>query len=188
MRSTSSTSRKKPTSSRTKKQTPAQTAVKALKEYEDALKAFRKGDYAKSIPSFEKIVEEHPVDREIRDRARIWLKAARIRAAGEPQMPRDPDDLYYQGVLAMNDDRLDVAAGIFEQVVSKRPDSDKAHYALAAVCGLRNDAAGAAAHLSTAIRISPTNRVHALNDPDFDLVREEAEITSLLGGSSQVDA
>lgn len=186
MRSSSSTSRKKP-SSRAKKPTPAETAVKALKEYEDALKNFRKGDYGKSIPQFEKIVKEYPIEREIRDRARIWLKMAQARAAGEPKTPSDPDDLYYQGVLALNAQEYDAAIGMFEKVVSKQPDSDKAHYGLASVCGRRGDAPGAAAHLSKAIKINASNRIHALNDPDFDLVREDTEITTLLGGSPQGD-
>jgi tetratricopeptide (TPR) repeat protein len=187
-RSTASKKKKKPSAlERRRNSTAADTATKALKQYEDGLKAFRKGDYAKAIPHFEGVLGNYAVEREICDRTRMWLTVARLRAGGSSPKLENADDYYYQGVLEVNDGRLEDAVRMFESVISRNAESDKAHYALAAVCGIRNDAPGATRHLSRAIEINAANRVHALNDADFDALREDAEFMALLGKTPEGD-
>ncbi|MFQ5701275.1 MAG: hypothetical protein ACE5HU_05470 [Acidobacteriota bacterium] len=188
------TSASKSTTSKQKKapagrgKTPVEKAKHELKQYEAALKLFRKREFAGAAVQFEGVVAGAGVDRELCDRARTWAAVARRRASGKPVEPKDFEGCYYAGIVAANDGRLDEAGALLERAAELDPGSDKPLYALAAICGVRNDAVGAVSYLGKAIAVDPANRVRALNDPDFDLLREDSEFMSLLGKAAGTDA
>ncbi len=183
IRKSSSSRAKKSTAPPKKKAPPARTVSldKAISDFEQAVKAFSKKDYAKAGSLFDAIISEYPTEREICDRARVYGSICRERDRGEAPRPKEAEDLYYHGVVAANDGHLDEAASLFEQAIKQDPASDKVHYQLAAVCGLRNDSVGAVAHLAKAIELNPSNRVYALNDADFDGLHEDVKFMGLLG-------
>lgn len=190
------TSRSKSTATKPKKPTPprkkppvVRTANldKAIKEYEDALKMMGRKEFAKAAHLFDAIIKEHPAEREVCDRARIYLSVCRSHAPAGAQKTRGSDDPYYLGVIATNDGRLDEAAELFERVLRQDPKSDKTLYALATVCGMRGDAAGATDHLRKAIALNSANRIQALNDSDFDVLRENAEFMAMLSKTPEDD-
>lgn len=158
------------------------TAVheKAIQDYEDALKLFQKKEYAKAIPAFEAVVRDYPTEREVADRARMRMKFAREQMAPAGSSKPNPAADYYLGVIAANDGRLAEAAELLERA-SRGEAGDRASYALAAVCSLQGDRAGAISHLKHALSMSPSSRTLALNDPDFDGLRDDPEFMSLLG-------
>ena len=186
----STTKSRKSTAAPRKKAAPAHTASyeKAVKNYGDALKAFRRGDHAKAISFFDDIIEKYPYEREICDRARIYSRVSRVRMEGPARPPRGAEETYHRGVMAANDGHLDEATELFEKLVTAEPQSDRGHYALAAVCGQKNDAGGATANLSRAIEIDSVNRIHALNDDDFESLREDVAFMELLGKESEGSA
>ncbi|HKY32680.1 MAG TPA: hypothetical protein VJV23_09110 [Candidatus Polarisedimenticolia bacterium] len=161
---------------------------KAIRDFEEGLRLFQRKEYAKAIHQFETVIEEFPTEREVCDRARSRIAICRERTAPAPPRPREAGDLYYAGVMAANEGRLDEAAELLEKGARQDDRSDKAFYALAAVLGLKGDRAGAIENLTKAIGINPTNRTHALNDPDFDGLREDAEFMALLGKVPERDA
>ena len=182
------TKSKKPALSR-KKAPVARTANldRAIKEYEEALKVMGRKDHAKAAHLFEAIIKEHPAEREVCDRARIYLSICRSHAPGGAGKSKGSDDPYYLGVIAANDGRLDEAAELFERVLRQDPQSDKSLYALATVCAMKGDAAGATDNLRKAIAVNPANKIQALNDSDFDALRENAEFTAMLGRAPEDD-
>jgi len=166
-----------------KKETPVRTAnhERAIHDYEEALKLFVKKDYAKAIAALENVSREYPIEREVCDRARMRAKFAREQmAAGGSPKSKDPASEYYLGVMAANDGRLGEAAELLERA-ARTDGSDRAVYALAAVHSLQGDKAGAVEQLQRAISMNASNRTLALNDPDFDGLRDDAEFMSLLG-------
>ncbi len=173
--------RKRTTGAARRKPTPAQAAVEALGKYEEALKTFRKGEYGKAIPLFEKVAASYPAEREIVDRARVWMSVAQARSAPAAAVAKTALEHHDRGVLAANDGRLDLATEHFEEAVKMDPGDDRGHYGLATASALRGDTAGAVSHLGKAIEINPANRVRALNDVDFDALREDAGFMALLG-------
>lgn len=184
------TSRSKSTATKPKKPAPPRKKApvvrtanldKAIKEYEEALKMMGRKDFGKAARLFDAIIKEHPAEREVCDRARIYLSVCRSHAPAGVQKTKGSDDPYYLGVIAANDGRLEEAADLFEKVLRQDPQSDKALYALATVCGMKGDAAGATDHLRRAIALNPANKIQALNDSDFDALRENAEFMAMLG-------
>jgi len=161
---------------------------KAILDYEEALKLFQKKDWGKAIHALEQVVRDYPTEREVCDRARIRIRHARSQTAPTASSrAKDPDADYYLGVIAANDGRLDEAVELLERAV-KQDGSDRALYSLAAVFSLRGDGPGAIAQLRRAITINSANRTMALNDPDFDSLRDDQEFQSLLGKASGGDA
>ena len=166
-----------------KKVAPVRTASheKAIADYEAALKSFSRKDYAKAISLFEAVIEEYPIEREVCDRSRTYIAVGRARTASATPRLKEADDYYYQAVLRANEGRLEEASGLLEKLLKMAPDSDRGHYAMASVCSLRDDRAGALAGLAKAITLNPANRTIALNDSDFDALRDDAEFMRLLG-------
>jgi tetratricopeptide (TPR) repeat protein len=154
---------------------------RAIKEYEEALKVMGRKDYAKAAHLFEAIIKEFSAEREVCDRSRVYLSVCRRHAGGSAQKARASDDPYYLGVIAANDGRLDEAVDLFEKTLRQDPRSDRALYALASICGMRQDVTGAVDHLRKAIDLNPANKVYALNDSDFDPLRGDVEFMGLLG-------
>jgi len=182
-KSTGSKTRKTAGSSKAKKPAPVYTAVQqqAVSDYEEALKLFGKRDYAKAISALEAFIDRYPSEREKSDRAKMYISISKARSAPEKPLPSDPDQLYYEAVVAANSGHLEKAQDLYRKVVDKDAGSDRAYYGLAAVCSLRNDRTGAVTNLSRAIEINHTNKVYALNDVDFDPMREDEEFMALLG-------
>jgi len=154
---------------------------KAIKGYEEALKVFARREFAKAAHLFESIVKEFPTEREVCDRARTYLAVCKSHTAAPPPKPRTADDFYYQGVVAGNDGRLQEAADLFDKSVKQDPHSDKSHYALASVYCQMNDKSRAMACLGKAIELHAGNKVQALNDPEFDPLRDDEEFMNLTG-------
>lgn len=188
-KSTVSKTRKAPITA-AKKAAPVRTAnhEKAITDYEAALKAFSRKDYSRAISLFEAVIAEYPIEREVCDRSRTYISVGRARTASATPRLKEPDDYYYQAVLRVNEGRLDEASGLLEKLLKMAPDSDRGHYAMASICSLRNDRAGAVAGLAKAITLNPANRTMALNDADFDALRDDAEFMRLLGKAAEENA
>jgi tetratricopeptide (TPR) repeat protein len=186
-----STSRKSTTTAKSKKSTAASKSKapvartanldRAIKDYEDAMKLMAREEYSKASQAFQHLLKEYPTEREVCDRARIYMQVCKARMAPAHPRPRGPEDLYYLGVMAANDGRLDEAAELLDKASKELPQDDRPLYALAAVCSLRGDRSGAVGHLGRAIGINPSNRTLALNDDDFDTLAEDEEFSALLG-------
>ncbi|MGH9867374.1 MAG: tetratricopeptide repeat protein [Candidatus Polarisedimenticolia bacterium] len=161
---------------------------KAINDYEEALRLFQKKDWNKAIHALEQVTRDYPIEREVCDRARIRIRHARMQVAPAASgKGKDPDADYYLGVIAANDGRLDEAVDLLERAV-KQDAGDRALYSLAAVFSLKGDGPAAIGQLRRAISINAANRTMALNDPDFDSLRDDQEFLSLLGKASGGDA
>ncbi len=178
------------TASKTKKTaTPRHVPLdKALKTYEQGLKLFGRGEYAKSASEFNAVIKESPGEREICDRARIYLNLCKARTAGPAPKPKTAEEAYYQGILAANDGRLQEASQVFEGALKQGAGNEKLHYALASVNALMENRDGALANLGKAIELNRSNKVLALNDTDFDSLRDDPDFLALVGKAPEAGA
>ena len=157
----------------------------ALKAFEQAVKVFNRQHYEDAKKLFESLEDKFPLDGEVIGRAQIYLQAcAKKLAAVIPVRPVTADDLYDQGVHALNNGDYDQAKQYFEKALKLNPNEPDFLYSLAAVhaqTGARDEALDL---LGRSIQLKPRFRSQAFEDSDFSELRSHREFMELLGLTS----
>ena len=161
--------------------------LKALADYERAMTALQKRDYIRAEEMFAKMMETHPAERDLVDRARVYINLCRNQrvTAGSPQ---GFDDHYYQGVVLSNRGQHHEALQLFDKALRFKQDSDKVHYAMAAAYAQVNDRSRALSALRRAVDLDPSCRLHARQDPDFDSLHGEPDFDAIVGSADRKPA
>ncbi len=165
---------------------PSQAAVKsdayqtALKEFGGATKLLRKGDNAKAKEMFQTIPDAIPEERELVQRVETYIAICEKRMAPAAGEPCTADDWYYLGVIRSNEGRFDEAIQYLGNALKQDPTSPKYLYARASTLGLQGNAQLAVADLRQAVLSDPTIRFQAVNDSDFELIRDDAGFIDLI--------
>lgn len=154
--------------------------LKALADYEKAMNVLQKRDYPRAEELFQKLMEAHPGEKDLVDRARVYVNLCR-KQQETSSSPQGFDDHYYQGVVLSNRGQHHEALQLFEKALRFKPDSEKVYYAMAAAHAQVHDRARALECLRKAVELDGSSRVHARQDPDFDLLRGEPEFEQLVG-------
>jgi Flp pilus assembly protein TadD len=146
----------------------------ALKEFGAAVELLHQGKFAEALESFRTIQTGNPGEPELTDRARSYATICTRRLAPAPDAPTTADDFYYLGILQFNEGLFDEAGDTLTRALDLAPDSAKALYARAAVRAREGKVDACVADLRSAVAGEPTLRFQAVNDPDFDGIRDEA--------------
>ena len=161
--------------------------LKALADYERAMGALQKRDYSRAEEMFSKMMELHPAERDLVDRARVYVNLCRNQRASSGS-PQGFDDHYYQGIVLSNRGQHHEALQLFDKALRFKQDSDKVHYAMAAAYAQVNERARAFAALRRAVELEPACRVHARQDPDFESLHGEPDFDALVGPADRKPA
>ena len=153
---------------------------KALKELERGMQNLHKQEYSEALQNFKTIIDGFPEDKELLDRARIYQQICAARIKPAPETPKDPANLFYLGVMKANEADFDGAVGYLELALQSSPEDEKIHYVLASTLALKGERGPAVDHLKRAIDLNTLNRIHARNDPDFEPIRDDDALQSLL--------
>jgi tetratricopeptide (TPR) repeat protein len=155
-------------------------AEQALQEYDRALQLLRKQDFTGAADGFKAILKNHPQEKEIGDRCRVYLRVCE-RDLGEKVLPlKRVEDYYYQAVLESNRQRYDEALKHLDRAIKMNPKDDRLLYVLASTQALKGDREQALAALKESIDLNATNRIHAQHDPDFDPLRDDDAFLDLV--------
>jgi tetratricopeptide (TPR) repeat protein len=172
----------------TKKPAPPQTerrSAQALDLFEKAVKAVGKRDYEKGKEVLETLVESHPDEREILERARAYLALCDRALETKPHFrPKTFEELLNYGVYLHNRGEFQEALKILQQAAEIHPKNEHVLYCVAATASRSGDAAVAMKALRSAIAANPASRAQARSDSDFDPVREDAEFLELIHPAS----
>ncbi len=152
----------------------------ALKEFGNAAKLLRKGDYAKAKELFRAIPAAIPEERVMVQRIETYITICEKKMAPAAGEPSTADDWYYLGVIRSNEGRFDEAVQCLGTALQQDPTSPKYLYARASALGLQGNAQLAVADLRQAVLSDPTIRFQAVNDPDFEPIRDDAGFIDLI--------
>ena len=166
---------------------PATTATntwmiheKALKEFERGVGLLQKQSYSEAIERFQAIVGSFPQEKELTDRAQVYLRICQnVLERKEPQ-PRKPEDFFYFGVIKANEANYDEAVKFLEKALQANPKDEKVHYVMASTLAAKGDRREALEHLREAIELNAANRIYARNDPDFEPIRDDDNFQNLI--------
>lgn len=153
--------------------------AQALKLYEEAVRQFNRQSYRRAGQLFEKVVAGP--SRELAERARVHLVICeqRLRRPA-PVNLRTAEDHYHYAVSQINMAQYDGARVHLEKARKLAPKADYVYYALASVAALSGEHEEALDYLAQSIKLSPENRYHARNDPDFKPLEDDTRYRELV--------
>lgn len=104
---------------------------KALAAYSQAVKAFKKGDCGKAKEYFEALLEKHATEKELVDRAKIYLDICENRQKKETIPLKTFDDYFLYAVYKLNQEDFDETLKLLEKARAKEPKEGKVVYLMA---------------------------------------------------------
>lgn len=153
---------------------------KAIKELEKGMNHLHRQHYADALANFKTIVDTYPQEKELQDRAQVYLRICESRLEKKPGQPKRPEDLFYIGVIKANEADYDQAVDYLGKALQANPQDEKIHYVLASTLALKGSREEALKHLRQAVDLNPMNRIHARNDPDFETIRDDDTAQNIL--------
>jgi tetratricopeptide (TPR) repeat protein len=160
--------------------------AEALCHYEQAMLALQQHDYAGAAPALREVLDRFSEEKELTDRARLYLAVCERHLQPPPPEPKTTGDRLYAATLAINVGDATRAITLLNKVCHDDPGHDQALYLMAVAHGLNGEPHLAVPFLARAIEANPGNRARARIDPDLDALRHDARLAALL--QPQADA
>jgi tetratricopeptide (TPR) repeat protein len=152
----------------------------ALEAFERAVKALGKKDFERALDLLDALIETHPEERDLLERARSYRAICERGLGKRPPRPKTFEDLLNFGVYLHNRGEYAEAIRVLQQAAEIHPKNEHVLYCLAAAQARTGDTAGALKALRSAIHANPANRAQARSDPDFDPIRSDSDFLALL--------
>ena len=151
----------------------------ARKDYDRGVAALQKKKLDEAERNFLDLIQKYPEERELVDRARVYLSVVERQKRDARPAATEPEDLYYVAILEKN--RGNVAEAIEHLKRAARKNGQGRVDFLLACCYAQNGETDTALeHLRKAIEEDKSNRILARHDRDFDPVRETPGFLELL--------
>ena len=144
----------------------------ALAVYETGVRALQRHDFQAAADSLRGVIQSYPGERELVERAKLYLQVCERETARRPSGPQTPSEWVYAATVALNAGDVESALGHLNRALEKAPDSDHAHYIMSVALVDKGDTSLALVHLRHAIILNPENRSVALQDPDLRVLHE----------------
>jgi tetratricopeptide (TPR) repeat protein len=153
----------------------------ALAVYETGVRALQRHDFEAAADSLRGVIQRYPGERELVERARLYLQVCERETARRPSGPQTPSESVYAATVALNAGDVDGALGHLNRALERAPDSDHAHYIMAVALVDKGDPTRALVHLRQAISLNQDNRSVALQDPDLSALHDLDAFRQVLG-------
>ncbi len=156
----------------------------ALAIYESGVRALQRHDFAAGAGNFRDVIQRYPGERELVDRARLYLQVCERETARQPSPPpQTAAESVYAATVALNSGDAAAAIDHLSKALERAPDSDGAHYIMSVALLERGDIDRALSHLRQAIALNPDNRSTALQDPDLSALHDLDAFREILGSA-----
>ena len=146
---------------------------KALSAYTQAMKAFRKRDCARASQLLKTFKEKYSAEKELVDRAQIYLSICEGRQQKEKIQLKSLDDYFQYSVYKMNQGDYQEALKMLEKARQMNPKEGKILYLMADVYCLLGNNEKCLDHLKKAIQMDKFFSILAQNESDFEEIRED---------------
>jgi tetratricopeptide (TPR) repeat protein len=156
--------------------------VEAIAVYEQAMLALQRREFASAAEQLSQIVQKYPQEKELAERARLYLALCERHTRPLSAEPRSITERLYAATLALNAAEVTRAIAYLEQVLADDAENDQALYMLAVSHSARGETELAIGYLQRAIATNPENRVLARTDPDLAAIRSDEAVSALLDG------
>jgi tetratricopeptide (TPR) repeat protein len=152
----------------------------AIALYESGVRGLQRHDYDVAAAAFRSVLERYPDERELHERARLYLRVCERETARRPAAPQTPQERVYAATVALNAGDHATAMEHLRRALEESPDSDHAHYIMAVALAAQGAVDASLEHLRQAVTLNPENRALARQDPDLDNVRDHEGFRDLI--------
>jgi tetratricopeptide (TPR) repeat protein len=152
----------------------------ALAIYETGVRALQRHDFEVGADSFRSVIQRYPEERELGERATLFLQVCERETARRASPPESTSDAVIAATVALNAGDADGALARLGKVLERAPESDHAHYIMAVALTEKGDSGLALRHLRQAITLNPDNRSNAIKDPDLSALRDLSAFQQLV--------
>jgi hypothetical protein len=148
------------------------TYHEAVAMYERGLQALQRRDFAASADALRTVIERYPDERELLERARLYLKVCERELEPKEPAPKTADEWVYAATVALNQGDEANALLHLQRALAADARHDHAHYMMAVASARRSDVNAALDHLRRAVALNPENRSIARQDPELESLRD----------------
>ncbi len=157
----------------------------AIAIYETGVRALQRHDFSAGAEAFRQVLDRYPGERELVERARLFLRVCERETAQRPAGPQTTAERVYAATMSLSAGDSDAALTHVQQALDQEPTSHHAHYMMAVIRTTRLENAMALEHLRRAIELNPENRALARQDADLDRLRQSPSARALLDGAPE---
>lgn len=147
------------------------TYHEAVSLYERGLQALQRRDFAAAADALRNVIARYPDERELLERARLYLKVCERELEPREQAPKTADDWVYAATVALNSADEQAALHHLTRALEANPRHDHAHYMMAVATARRSEPDRALGHLRQAVALNSENRSLAKQDPELESLR-----------------
>ncbi len=148
------------------------TYHEAVAMYERGLQALQRRDFAAAAEGLRNVIDRYPDERELLERARLYLKVCERELEPKEPAPKTADEWVYAATVSLNAGDEGAAMQHLQRALAADASHDHAHYMMAVASFRKGDQDAALEHLHQAVSLNPENRALARQDPDLDTLRE----------------
>lgn len=141
---------------------------KALAAFSEAMKEFHKGRLDKTEELLETFLEKHDTEKELVDRAKIYLQMTREKGKKETVSLKSIDDYVYHSIYKINSGAQEEALKFLEKALDLKEEEGRVYYLMADAHILMGKAEEAMECLKKAFQKDKVYRTLAQNEIDFE--------------------
>lgn len=141
---------------------------KALVAYGEAMKEFHKGRFDKAQELLKGFLEKYDAEKELVDRAKIYLQMTQEKGKKETVALKSVDDYVYYSVYKINSGAHEEALKLLEKALEMKEDEGRIYYLMADAHILMGKPEEAMECLKKAFQRDKVYRILAQNEADFE--------------------
>lgn len=140
---------------------------KALSSYGEAMKEFHKGKFDKAEELLKAFLEKYDTEKELVDRAKIYLQKVREKGKKETVSLKTLEDYLYYSVYQINSGAYEDALKLLEKALEMKGEEGRVFYLMADAYVLMGKTEEAMECLKKAFQKDKLYRILAQNEMDF---------------------
>jgi tetratricopeptide (TPR) repeat protein len=156
------------------------TFQKSISAYEQAMKAFHKGDFEKAEELLSAFLEKDPDEKEVVDRARIYLSICLNKKEKKTVILKTFEDYYQNGVYKANQGKFEEAINLLEKAQKIEPKQGKIPYLMSLVSVQQDNIDETVTHLERAVKLDDYFKILAQNEIDFDNIKGDERFKAIV--------
>lgn len=152
---------------------------KAISAYSQAVRAFRKADFSRVKELFKTFLEKYVTERELVDRAQVYLKICENQKEKTTTQLKTFDDYYHHSCFKINEGEYEESLRLLNKALEIRPQEGKIYYLMADAHCLMGETDKCLESLKKAIQIDKYFQILARNEANFETLWENKKFVLL---------